>query len=365
MEQNFDLLAQSRANYYTKGSPVQFVRVELLKGDVTGEVAVCLTFKNISQEVLSDLVINFKCKNAAGEVVCEAPYHYESLNVNQGELFGQDDAVYVASGSVGSVDVELKSAEFASGESLSLEQFKRVRLPVPKALPPELARRLKQKVGSEADLKVAPQMTEYGWYCACGAFHPIEENCVWCSECGSDRILMQYALSTLLQQGHTTEEPTRMVTSIKDESPTRVVTDLTEQDRAAITGRVEEDDGDMRIAQPGRRTTATLPPEEVEDVWNHSSLKKLTSRTVVDLTEMQDQLAEVRANGYAIDDEENEMGVRCVAVAIPGPDGRAESAFSISGLAPYMTPERIRRVAALALDTRTDILADLGVGRKG
>ena len=115
----------------------------------------------------------------------------------------------------------------------------------------------------------------------------------------------------------------------------------------------------------GKAILATLPPEEVEDVWNHSSLKKLTSRTVVDLTEMQDQLAEVRANGYAIDDEENEMGVRCVAVAIPGPDGRAESAFSISSLAPYMTPERIRRVAALALDTRTDILADLGVGRKG
>lgn len=115
----------------------------------------------------------------------------------------------------------------------------------------------------------------------------------------------------------------------------------------------------------GKAILATLPPEEVEDVWNHSSLKKLTSRTVVDLTEMQDQLAEVRANGYAIDDEENEMGVRCVAVAIPGPDGRAESAFSISGLAPYMTPERIRRVAALALDTRTDILADLGVGGKG
>ena len=111
----------------------------------------------------------------------------------------------------------------------------------------------------------------------------------------------------------------------------------------------------------GKAILATLPPEEVEDVWNHSSLKKLTSRTVVDLTEMQDQLAEVRANGYAIDDEENEMGVRCVAVAIPGPDGRAESAFSISGLAPYMTPERIRRIATLALDARTDILADLGL----
>ena len=34
MDQNFSLMAQSRANYYTAGSPVQFVRVELLKGDV-------------------------------------------------------------------------------------------------------------------------------------------------------------------------------------------------------------------------------------------------------------------------------------------------------------------------------------------
>ena len=42
MEENFDLLAQSRANYFTKGSPVQFVKVELLKGDVTGDIAVCL-----------------------------------------------------------------------------------------------------------------------------------------------------------------------------------------------------------------------------------------------------------------------------------------------------------------------------------
>ena len=31
MDQNFSLMAQSRANYYTAGSPVQFVRVELLK----------------------------------------------------------------------------------------------------------------------------------------------------------------------------------------------------------------------------------------------------------------------------------------------------------------------------------------------
>lgn len=54
-------LAQSRANYFTKGSPVQFVKVELLKGDVTGDIAVCLSFKNISAARLTQLQITFKC----------------------------------------------------------------------------------------------------------------------------------------------------------------------------------------------------------------------------------------------------------------------------------------------------------------
>ena len=115
----------------------------------------------------------------------------------------------------------------------------------------------------------------------------------------------------------------------------------------------------------GKAILATLTEEEVEDVWRHSNPQKLTGRTVTDLPALCAQLNEVRACGYAIDDEENELGIRCVALAIPGPGGKADSAFSISGLAPYMAPERIRRVAALALDTRTDILADLGVGRKG
>ena len=55
---------------------------------------------------------------------------------------------------------------------------------------------------------------------------------------------------------------------------------------------------------------------------------------MVDWPGLKAQLDEVRACGYAIDDEENELGIRCVAMAIPGPGGRADAAFSISGLAP-------------------------------
>ena len=111
----------------------------------------------------------------------------------------------------------------------------------------------------------------------------------------------------------------------------------------------------------GKAILATLPDSEVEQIWHQSRLQKLTGRTVTDLDQLRSQLETVRSCGYAIDDEENELGIRCVALAIPGPGGRADSAFSISGLAPYMTAERIRRISTLALETRTDILHDLGL----
>ena len=121
MDQNFSLMAQSRANYYTAGSPVQFVRVELLKGDTTGEVAVCLTFKNVGTEPLTGLVVHFKCKDAAGQVLCEDDFYYEQLNAQPGAVFGSDDAVYVSDTPVSSVEVEQDRA-FLNGRGVDLRR---------------------------------------------------------------------------------------------------------------------------------------------------------------------------------------------------------------------------------------------------
>lgn len=111
----------------------------------------------------------------------------------------------------------------------------------------------------------------------------------------------------------------------------------------------------------GKAILATLPPAEVQSVWDSSAIHRITEHTIVDFSQLCEQLRAVRQKGFAIDDEENELGIRCVALAIPGPGGRADSAFSISGLAPYMTAERIRRISTLALETRADILRDLGI----
>lgn len=197
MEESFDPIAQTRANYYTPGSPVQFVRVELLKGSISGDRAVCLTFKNISRVNLTALEIRFKCKTTGGEVLCEDEFEYRDLDVKPGELFGMDDAVFITQKPIVSVDVVLCNV-YNGKRVVRLDNIKRVRLPAPRALPDDLAAALEERMGRKG-MRYAPQVLDCGWYCACGAFHPKEEDTVYCSECGSDRILLQNALNTLMQ----------------------------------------------------------------------------------------------------------------------------------------------------------------------
>ena len=273
MEENFNPVAQTRANYYTPGSPVQFVCVELLKGDVSGEHAVCLTFKNISRVTLTALEIHFKCKGVDGVILCEDKFEYRDLQVKPGELFGQDDAVLITAKAITSVDVTLCNV-YNGKRVVHLDGIKRVRLPAPRRLAPELQKALEARM-NRTGLKYQPQVFENGWYCACGAFHPKEEDTVYCSECGCDRILLQNALNTLLQPEQPAqtepeletplapqaEEPTRIMSAAPvQEEPTRIMgapcreAEPQPEEPAAEQTRVL--DAGMRTQFPGRASHA-------------------------------------------------------------------------------------------------------------
>ena len=273
MEENFNPVARTRANYYTPGSPVQFVCVELLKGDISGEHAVCLTFKNISRVTLTALEIHFKCKGVDGVVLCEDQFEYRDIQVKPGELFGMDDAVFITSKAITSVDVSLRNV-YNGKRVVHLDGIKRVRLPAPRRLSPELQKALEARM-NRTGLKYQPQVFENGWYCACGAFHPKEEDTVYCSECGCDRILLQNALNTLLQPEQPAqtepeletplapqaEEPTRIMGAAPvQEEPTRIMgapcreAEPQPEEPAAEQTRVL--DAGMRTQFPGRASHA-------------------------------------------------------------------------------------------------------------
>ena len=269
MEENFNPVARTRANYYTPGSPVQFVCVELLRGDVSGENAVCLTFKNISRVTLTALEIHFKCKGVDGVILCEDQFEYRDIEVKPGESFGMDDAVFVTQKAITSVDVSLRNV-YSGKKVVHLDAIKRVRLPAPRRLSPELQKALEARMNRQG-LKYMPQVFENGWYCACGSFHPKEEDTVYCTECGCDRILLQNALNTLLQpekkepvpaaelvRSVQTEpdERTRVVGAapVPPEEPTRIV--------GSVPPRTEPDAEATRVMPP--RTTLRPSAEEVD-----------------------------------------------------------------------------------------------------
>ena len=228
MEENFEPVARTRANYYTPGSPVQFVCVELLKGEVSGEHAVCLTFKNISRVTLTALEIHFKCKGVDGVILCEDEFEYRDLTAKPGESFGMDDAVFVTQKAITSVDVTLRNV-YSGRKVVHLESIKRVRLPAPRRLSVEMQKALEARM-NRTGMKFMPQVFENGWYCACGAFHPKEEDTVYCSECGSDRILLQNALNTLLQP----EAPVRPVPPAAQEEPTRIMSSAAQEEATRV-----------------------------------------------------------------------------------------------------------------------------------
>lgn len=79
----------------------------------------------------------------------------------------------------------------------------------------------------------------------------------------------------------------------------------------------------------GKALLAELPPDEVTRLVVPTGMPANTPHTITDIDALLGELAAVRERGYALDDGEQELGVRCVAVAVPHPGAR--TAVSISG----------------------------------
>ena len=60
-----------------------------------------------------------------------------------------------------------------------------------------------------------------------------------------------------------------------------------------------------------------------------------------------------------MDDEENELGVRCIAVSIPDFKGRPKYAFSISAPVARMSDKRIEELSKIVLHIKKEITANM------
>jgi IclR family acetate operon transcriptional repressor len=80
----------------------------------------------------------------------------------------------------------------------------------------------------------------------------------------------------------------------------------------------------------GKAIAAQLPEVEVRSLLQRTGLPRRTANTITRVPEFMKQLELVRRHGFALDDQENDVEGRCVAVAIPA--ARVQYAISVSGL---------------------------------
>jgi len=102
----------------------------------------------------------------------------------------------------------------------------------------------------------------------------------------------------------------------------------------------------------GKVLLAHLPPAQAEQVLVRGGIPRRTAHTVTDLPELMLQLEHIRSTGYAIDAEEEELGVRCFAVPVLTASGPM-AAMSVSGPMARLTDDvrervvpEMRRIAA-------------------
>ena len=83
----------------------------------------------------------------------------------------------------------------------------------------------------------------------------------------------------------------------------------------------------------GRVMLAHLPPEELQAYLDQVELKAFTERTVVSVKRLREILAAVRQAGYAVVEEELEVGLRSIAVPVRGASGRVVAALNVGAQA--------------------------------
>lgn len=95
----------------------------------------------------------------------------------------------------------------------------------------------------------------------------------------------------------------------------------------------------------GKAISASLREEEVRRMAEHMGLVSLTPNTITEFPRLMEELARVREQGYAVDNEESILGARCVAAPIFNMFGRVEGAISLSGAKHRFPDERIPAIA--------------------
>lgn len=120
----------------------------------------------------------------------------------------------------------------------------------------------------------------------------------------------------------------------------------------------------MHCTSVGKAILAHLPPTVVSNILDQKGMPVHTKNTITNKEEFMKELIKVKECGYALDLEENEYGITCIAVPIFDHLGTVVAAVSISGSTFRMTDQRLVQLQKRMIGIGEQISIRLGYENK-
>lgn len=172
----------------------------------------------------------------------------------------------------------------------------------------------------------------------------------------------------VLEQLDFAEEARPELKGLKDEAQKTVHLGTMNEDQVVYIDKVESKSGVRMYSSPGKTAPlhatalgkmmlACLPENKIKETLNRLDLESFTGKTITSSGKLRQELKIIKEQGYAVDDEEFEKGMKCVAAPIYKHDGKVEASMSVTGLAAQMD---VKKMSTLVVKYGKKISSKLG-----
>ncbi len=116
----------------------------------------------------------------------------------------------------------------------------------------------------------------------------------------------------------------------------------------------------MHCSGIGKALLAWISDREVNSILHARGLQRITSTTIDTPAKLREDLEKIRARGFSFDDEENGIGLRCVASVVFDENGMPLAGISLSGPTARLKDERIQILGASVVEAAVRITQAMG-----
>lgn len=110
----------------------------------------------------------------------------------------------------------------------------------------------------------------------------------------------------------------------------------------------------------GKAVLATYSDEDVGAVIRHHGMPRLTEKSIVRPSDLFKELEKIRKQGFALDDEEACMGLRCIAAVVYNDCAEPLAAISVSGMTSRLTNDRLPEIGQIVREVAGELTLALG-----